>query len=860
MTTPIITEQFNGLTNPASVRGQLKLVASVAGDAVGYATASGKSVAGLIPVSLNDTGALKLIDRVSPVVLNPNHGNTSDVINMPTGTVWELTLIFPGEAPTVRWLDVGDSAGTFRVDQVLSSLPGSLPVPGMAPLASPAFTGTPTAPTAAPGTNTTQLATTAFTQQEIAAKAPLASPVLTGTPTAPTAAVDTSTTQLATTAFVQAGLAPRRASLGGDANRLLGSNTDATAPFLASRAVPTIIQKAGQANFNAVGGGVQLPDGRWLAVYRSGTADANNKGEIWGNLSASSTARDFGAQALIYSDATNDARDPCVSMLRDGRVALSFFTASPTATGTRFVGSTKVMIGTVGPSSITWASPVTVSPGLAGFDSCSAPVVDIDGSHVILPIYGHVSRATTANPSECGYAFGTYTAGGAITWAGYQTVMATSAAKQLEEPSIVVCANGDWLMTARNTTDSTVWVSRLTAGTGGITGTGTWSAAGVGAGGLASLFAAPRMTVLASGRIVLASRGSSTVGLATHGYFTWSDDHGLGWATPVAFDTRNGITGFNYGQFVEAAGKPGLVAWIGSLQTSSSVCDVELIWFSDAAGALSPAGDLFARSLVVGDGGIESVNGFIGANGGKLSWVASQPPTLSGMDGNADLYLSTAQGPTWGWEKSHVGQSGGLASVQPVPFPGVSSLTDVGINYEPYPRIGTSIVDLTLAQLGNSGTPWASGTMLVMAFPVRVGTNVPKCNILCGGTVPGTPTHAWTVWYDSTGAKLDVSNDRTNSGWTARSIKTFTPGAGTFQAKATGYMFLGLVIVAATLPTLMGVLSDTAVLNQTGIAPILVFIGPTGLTLTTDAPATLTIPTPTSGSANSVSGSPYFSG
>jgi hypothetical protein len=35
-------------------------------------------------------------------------------------------------------------------------------VTGAAPLASPAFTGTPTAPTAAPGTNTTQLATTAF--------------------------------------------------------------------------------------------------------------------------------------------------------------------------------------------------------------------------------------------------------------------------------------------------------------------------------------------------------------------------------------------------------------------------------------------------------------------------------------------------------------------------------------------------------------------------------------------------------------------------------------------------------------------------------------------------------------------------
>ena len=40
-------------------------------------------------------------------------------------------------------------------------------------------------------------------ESELVLKAPLASPALTGTPTAPTAAVDTNTTQLATTAFVQ---------------------------------------------------------------------------------------------------------------------------------------------------------------------------------------------------------------------------------------------------------------------------------------------------------------------------------------------------------------------------------------------------------------------------------------------------------------------------------------------------------------------------------------------------------------------------------------------------------------------------------------------------------------------------------
>ena len=60
---------------------------------------------------------------------------------------------------------------------------------------SPVFTGIPAAPTAAAGTATTQLATTAFVSN---------SPIFSGTPRAPTAAQGTNTTQIASTAFVQA--------------------------------------------------------------------------------------------------------------------------------------------------------------------------------------------------------------------------------------------------------------------------------------------------------------------------------------------------------------------------------------------------------------------------------------------------------------------------------------------------------------------------------------------------------------------------------------------------------------------------------------------------------------------------------
>jgi len=72
----------------------------------------------------------------------------------------------------------------------------------LATLASPVFTGNPTAPTPAPGDNDASIATTAFV---VLSFAPLASPALTGTPTAPTPANGDNSTKVATTAFIQNG-------------------------------------------------------------------------------------------------------------------------------------------------------------------------------------------------------------------------------------------------------------------------------------------------------------------------------------------------------------------------------------------------------------------------------------------------------------------------------------------------------------------------------------------------------------------------------------------------------------------------------------------------------------------------------
>lgn len=114
---------------------------------------------------------------------------------------------------------------------------------GYSTSASPAFTGTPTAPTAAVDTNTTQIATTAFVIGQGYAK--LAGPTFTGVPASPTAAVDTNTTQIASTAFVLAQAASAApvmdgvAAVGTSTRYARGDHVHATDTTLAPKASPT---------------------------------------------------------------------------------------------------------------------------------------------------------------------------------------------------------------------------------------------------------------------------------------------------------------------------------------------------------------------------------------------------------------------------------------------------------------------------------------------------------------------------------------------------------------------------------------------------------------------------------------------
>jgi hypothetical protein len=214
----------------------------------------------------------------------------SGVPTAPTAAVGTTT----GQLATTAFVMTAVAASTtgvvsFNGRSGLVTLQGSdVSALGFALLVSPAFVGTPSAPTATVGNSTTQIATTAFVMAAVAAAtagvatfngrtgnvvltdvdvgavgvssfnnrigpvtlqandisaaggAVLASPIFTGVPTAPTAAPGVSTAQLATCAFVLAAVSASVASFNGRTGAVTLSTADVTGVLPAATANPLV--------------------------------------------------------------------------------------------------------------------------------------------------------------------------------------------------------------------------------------------------------------------------------------------------------------------------------------------------------------------------------------------------------------------------------------------------------------------------------------------------------------------------------------------------------------------------------------------------------------------------------------------
>ena len=198
------------------------------------------------------TGVSSVTNSDGTLTISPTSGAVVASLALGHANTWTGTQTFSTIAPAVITNTTSMTTPSIAVNggTALTSQTGTGGVIVVA--ASPTFTGVPAAPTAAPGTNTTQIATTAFVTAAVlageafsgissgtnttaamivgtgasltvsgsgtinatslggtaaASYALLASPTFTGVPAAPTAAALTSTTQIATTAFVTSAIA-----------------------------------------------------------------------------------------------------------------------------------------------------------------------------------------------------------------------------------------------------------------------------------------------------------------------------------------------------------------------------------------------------------------------------------------------------------------------------------------------------------------------------------------------------------------------------------------------------------------------------------------------------------------------------
>lgn len=143
---------------PTSVTSTLEILPSVGATGFWFGTLSGSTLTDSF-VASNGTGNVVL--TTSPTLVTP-------VLGVATATsINKVTITAPATSATLT-LVTGSSlitAGAFATTLTATATTNSTLPSGthsLAPLDSPTFTATPAAPTAAAGTNTTQLATTAF--------------------------------------------------------------------------------------------------------------------------------------------------------------------------------------------------------------------------------------------------------------------------------------------------------------------------------------------------------------------------------------------------------------------------------------------------------------------------------------------------------------------------------------------------------------------------------------------------------------------------------------------------------------------------------------------------------------------------
>ncbi|MFF9894983.1 right-handed parallel beta-helix repeat-containing protein [Streptomyces longispororuber] len=123
---------------------------------------------------------------------------------------------------------------------------------------------------------------------------------------------------------------------------------------------------------------------------------------------------------------------------------------------------------------------------------------------------------------------------------------------------------------------------------------------------------------------------------------------------------------------------------------------------------------------------------------------------------------------------------------------------------------------------GTSSSSASSGVLYLVPIWLPKGAVVSNLSFITGGTGVGTPTNYWFTLHDRSRVALARTADQTTTAWAANTTKTLavaqtTAGsASSYTTTYSGLHYLGIMIKATTMPTLVG---EGAMVAGSGSAP-----------------------------------------
>jgi hypothetical protein len=455
--------------------GKLNLTNSIVDADIATAAAITKTKINGTAITAADTGTVTSAMIADGTIVNAD-------INASAAIDWTKL----GISSTVSSIEIGyvDGVTSAIQTQIDSKLATATAASTYAPLAGPALTGVPTAPTAAANTNTTQIATTAYVQTEITdliAAAPGALDTLNELATAlgnDAAFSTTVTNSLATKLALAGGTMSGAIAMG--TNKITGLGTPTTSTDAATKAyADTMLPLAGGTMSGAIAMGTNKITG------------------VGNPTNAQDVVTKYYLDNVVL--APSNLTGPITS------VANATSIASQTGTGTKFVMDTSPTLVTpvLGVATATSINGTTIpaSKTLVATDSTTYVVPSQTGnSGKYLTTDGTTSSwGTVAGYSAPTLGSTSITSGATVTTiAGLTLTSPTLTTPALGTPSAVVLTSGTGLPL---TTGVTGTLPVANGGTGVTTSTGT---------GNNVLSAAPTLTgtVTASGDITLSASGA----------------------------------------------------------------------------------------------------------------------------------------------------------------------------------------------------------------------------------------------------------------------------------------------------------------------------------------------------------------